>query len=261
MSESRPSCLKTGSTGSANYWSSVSIPSILPRHIAVCMDGNRRWSRQHNCSFEAAYHEAQNSAERLIDSCRLLGISALTLFVFSTENWKRSFVEVNVVMVLIEEMIRRRLLVWKMRNIRLKFIGSKNRLSTTLQELITNAESETRGNDGLLLTLALNYGGRQDLVQCIQRIGQEAKDGSLNPEDIDEEVIRSRLQSYRAFGEIGEPDLFIRSGGEKRMSNFMIWDLSYTEFYFDKTLWPDFQNKHFLAALREFSQRQRRFGR
>lgn len=229
----------------------------LPRHIAIIMDGNNRWSKQHNNSQLSGHRKGALQSRIITNYCADLGIEYLTLFVFSSENWLRPKKEVSSLMALFLSVLQQRE-VNKLhdRNIKINFIGDSSRFPKKLQEKMHIAKELTKNNTGLTVNVAANYGGRWDIVNAAKEIAEKVKQGSLEPDEINQKL----LQKHISIGDISEPDLCIRTGGEKRISNFLLWQFAYTELYFTDTFWPDFSKKEFDLALENYAKRQRRFG-
>lgn len=228
----------------------------MPRHVAIIMDGNGRWAQlrgKHRTFGHKAGAEAVRSA---VAFCRKRGIEALTLFAFSSENWKRPEDEVSVLMELFFTVLKREVKKLHKHNVRLRIIGDVSGFSERLQQRIAEAEQLTAGNTALQLNIAANYGGRWDISQAARRLAEQVKVGSIKPTDITEETLATQMQ----LADQPAPDLLIRTGGEHRISNFLLWQLAYAEFYFSKVLWPDFDDREFAAAIADFSCRERRFG-
>lgn len=231
--------------------------SSLPQHIAIIMDGNGRWAvKRHKPRF-TGHKAGVESVRSVVESCTKLGIKALTLFAFSSENWQRPKKEVETLMELFVTALEREVKSLHQNNIRLRFIGDRGAFKPKLQKRILEAESLTAGNSGLNLNIAANYGGKWDITQAVQKLAAEVKDGKL---DVDAITVDS-IQAHICLHDLPEPDLFIRTGGEHRISNFLIWQLAYTELYFTPTLWPDFNQAALIEALQSYAGRQRRFGR
>jgi undecaprenyl diphosphate synthase len=241
--------------------STQSIPEAhqVPEHIAVIMDGNGRWARKRFLPRVAGHKRGVETVRGLVKLCAQKHVKFLTLFAFSSENWRRPEEEVSFLMGLFMDALKREVVKLHDNNIRLKLIGDRSRFHPELIAQIEASEKLTATNTGLTLTIAANYGGRWDILQAVnklQRHALEAKQGAPSS-DITEEDLAAHLSMHYA----PEPDLFIRTGGEKRISNFLLWQLAYTEFYFTDTLWPDFDTKAFEAAIHSYQQRERRFGR
>ena len=229
----------------------------IPRHVAIIMDGNGRWAEQRHLPRIAGHRAGVDAVRGVVEACGEKGIEVLTLFAFSSENWRRPEEEVGLLMGLFMTALEQQAKRLHKNNVRLRIIGERSAFTAQLQSRITEAEQLTRSNTGLTLVVAANYGGRWDIAQAAGRIAAQAKAGELNPEDITPEVFETALSLH----DLPPPDLFIRTGGEKRISNFLLWQLAYTELYFTDTLWPDFDRQAFEDALASFGSRQRRFGR
>lgn len=228
----------------------------LPRHVAIVMDGNGRWAKQRFLPRPAGHREGVKAVQRVVKACIDQGVEVLTLFAFSSENWRRPQQEVSLLMELFLTTLRKDLRRLQSNNVRLRFIGDREAFPETLQAHITQAEARTACNSGLTLVIAVNYGGRWDITQAARQLAQEVKEGRLDPQDITVECVQERL----CLHDLPEPDLFIRTGGEQRISNFLLWQMAYTEFYFTDRLWPDYDAKDLAAACLSFAKRQRRFG-
>lgn len=233
------------------------ILSKQPRHIAIIMDGNGRWAKRKLLPRYAGHQAGLETVRRTIKLCMEQGVEVLTLFAFSSENWKRPPQEVNLLMKLFMTALQREVKKLHKNNIRLRLIGSREAFSEKLQTLIADAEDLTKNNTKFTLVIAANYGGRWDIVDTAKRLALQVQQNSLKAEDIDEELFNSQIN----LSDLTEPDLFIRTAGEQRISNFLLWQLAYTEMYFTNTLWPDFNEETFMEALKSFSSRERRFGR
>ena len=228
----------------------------LPRHVAIVMDGNGRWAQQRSLPRTAGHREGAKAARRVVRACGERGIEVLTLFAFSSENWRRPRPEVDVLMNLFLTTLRSEIRRLDETNVRLRFIGDPSAFSETLRKYMLEAERRTVANDGLTLVVAANYGGRWDIVQAARRISEEVRAGRLRPADITVD----RFHHYTCLADLPEPDLFIRTGGEQRISNFLLWQMAYTEFYFTDRLWPDYDADDLESACAAFAGRQRRFG-
>lgn len=229
----------------------------LPRHIAVIMDGNGRWARRRGLPRIAGHRAGVETVRGVVRACARRGIEVLTLFAFSSENWRRPAREVRLLMDLfvtaLEEEARR----LHEAGVRLRVIGERSAFPERLQRCIGDVELLTADNTGLTLVVAANYGGRWDIVQALRRLAERVAAGQLAPPAIDAALVGEGL----CLADLPEPDLFIRSGGEQRVSNFLLWQLAYTELYFTDCLWPDFDERQFERALDSYASRQRRFGR
>jgi undecaprenyl diphosphate synthase len=241
--------------------STQTIPDIgeIPNHIAVIMDGNGRWARKRFLPRVAGHKRGVETVRDLVKQCALLNVKYLTLFAFSSENWRRPDDEVSFLMGLFMDALKREVAKLHENNIRLKLIGDRSRFNKDLIKQIKISEKLTAKNTGLTLTIAANYGGRWDILQAVNKLKIDAPEANIHaaPGSITEEDLAANL----AMNYAPEPDLFIRTGGEKRVSNFLLWQLAYTEFYFTDTLWPDFDDEAFKAAIQSYQQRERRFGR
>ncbi len=235
----------------------VTMTEKLPRHVAIIMDGNGRWAKKRFMPRIAGHRAGVETVRNTVRACSRKGIEALTLFAFSSENWRRPREEVSLLMELLLGALQREVRKLHENNVCLRFIGDRSAFADKLAAKMTDAEQLTGANTGLQLMIAVNYGGRWDITQAARQLAREVADGKLSVADIDEALLQSRL----SLAGLPEPDLFIRTGGEQRVSNFLLWQLAYTELYFTDTLWPDFDDQAFDAALSSFAGRQRRFGR
>jgi undecaprenyl diphosphate synthase len=227
-----------------------------PRHVAIVMDGNGRWAQERGLPRSEGHRAGTKAVQRVVEACQEFGIRYLTLYAFSTENWKRPPNEVRALMALLREFLDDRLEDMLKNGIRLNVIGQTDRLPRLVRSRLERVIKRTaHGTEGTL-TLALSYGSRTEIVDAARRLAEEAKAGTLDPADITEDVVASRL--YTA--DLPDPDLVIRTAGEKRLSNFLLWQLSYAEFWFTDLCWPDFDREVLLQALSEFGGRKRRFG-
>jgi undecaprenyl diphosphate synthase len=228
----------------------------LPQHIAIIMDGNGRWAEARGEARTAGHKAGIEPVRMCIRECARRGIGALTLFAFSSENWRRPAQEVATLMGLFVEALDREVDELHANGVRLRMIGARHQLAVRLQQRVAAAEALTANNTGLKLQVAVSYGGRWDVVEAARELARRCASGELRPEDIDEASLSARLQ----LGDVPDPDLFIRTGGEHRISNFLLWNLAYTELWFCDTLWPDFGIPDLEAALADFTGRDRRFG-
>jgi len=229
----------------------------IPHHLAIIMDGNGRWAQARGKPRHAGHRAGVETVRRVIEMCGQEGVKVLTLFAFSSENWQRPETEVKMLMELFFTALNREIRRLQKRNVRLRIIGDISAFSEKLQQLIREGERLTAENDGLILQIAANYGGRWDITQAARSLARQVKAGLLQPEEIDESAFARQL----SFADQPDPDLFIRTGGEKRISNFMLWQCAYTELYFTDVLWPDFDDRALQDAFEDFAKRQRRFGR
>ncbi|MDJ0757753.1 MAG: isoprenyl transferase [Woeseiaceae bacterium] len=230
--------------------------SRIPVHVAVIMDGNGRWARKRALPRHVGHRSGVKSVREIVETAASRGVKYLTLFAFSSENFNRPRDEVSMLMSLFLESLQREVDELHKNNVRLRCVGARDQLNLALTEKITAAEALTADNDGLQLVLAVAYGGRWDIVNSTRRIAERVAAGEMEPEDIDEATVESEL-SLRG---LPDPDLLIRTGGEKRISNFLLWNLAYSELWFTDTQWPDFRARDFDEALEFFGKRQRRFG-
>jgi undecaprenyl diphosphate synthase len=228
----------------------------IPKHIAIIMDGNGRWAEARGLARHAGHKEGVRPVRMCIEESARRGVSALTLFAFSSENWQRPTVEVTSLMQLFLDAMDREVDDLHKNKVRLRFIGDRRALSVKLQARMAATEGLTAENPGLRLQVAVSYGGRWDIVQAARRLAAEVASGALPVDAIDEARFARELQ----LGDLVDPDLFIRTGGDHRISNFLLWNLAYTELYVCNELWPDFDVPHFEAALAAFAGRERRFG-
>ena len=230
-------------------------PQCLPNHVAVIMDGNGRWANQRGLPRVAGHRQGAKMLKDLLRCCKDWGVDALTAYAFSTENWRRPTAEVDFLMVLFEKMLRKELKEMHREGVRIRFIGDLSELSPSLQREIERAMVETANNTAIDFNVAINYGSRSEIVQACQQVAQKVERGELTAEAISEGTISQHL--YTAGS---DPDLLIRTSGEQRLSNFLLWQLAYTEMYFTHALWPDFDRGEFHRALQTYQQRDRRFG-
>lgn len=225
------------------------------RHVAIIMDGNNRWATQRGLSGTAGHEEGAERVRDVLDTCEKHGIEVITLFAFSSENWKRPDVEVRALMSLLASYLKKEVKQLRERGIRLRVVGRRDRFSARLKKLIADSELATEKGSRTLV-LALDYGGRWDITQAAEALSRQVQSGRLRPEDITEELM-SRSMS---LSDLPPPDLCIRTAGEQRISNFLLWQMAYTEFYFADCYWPDFDAVAFERAIDEYQRRQRRFG-
>ena len=229
----------------------------LPRHIAIIMDGNGRWARARLLPRYVGHREGVKSVRRAVEACLDKNIKVLTLFAFSSENWRRPGEEVSLIMDLFVGALKKEVVALNRNGVRLRFIGDRTAFSDNLCALIAAAEEETRGNSDLDLVIAANYGGQWDITRAVQMLAGRLATGELQPQDITPEVLAAEI----CMSDLPPPDLFIRTGGEQRISNFLLWQLAYTELYFTDVLWPAFNERELDSALSWYANRQRRFGR
>ncbi len=229
----------------------------VPRHVAVIMDGNNRWAKKRFLPGVAGHKAGVDAVRAVVETSAEQGIEVLTLFAFSSENWRRPEVEVNALMKLFIAALEREVKKLHRNNIRLVVMGDKTAFQQKIQDLIAEAEELTADNDRMTLVIAANYGGQWDIANAAKRIALEVEAGNLKAEDINEQL----FHKYTWLNEFPAPDLMIRTGGEERISNFMLWQTAYSEFYFSDALWPDFKQQEYKKALAAFANRVRRFGR
>ncbi|OWY65299.1 isoprenyl transferase [cyanobacterium TDX16] len=229
----------------------------LPRHVAVIMDGNGRWAKKQGLPRIMGHKRGVDVLKDLLRCCRDWGIQALTAYAFSTENWGRPLEEVEFLMTLFERVLRKELQEMLEENVQIRFVGDLEALPRSLQSEIERSMAETRSNRGICFTVATNYGGRQEILHACRAIAQQVQQGLLQPEEIDKEIFERHL--YTAG--ISDPDLLIRTSGEMRISNFLLWQMAYAEIYITESLWPDFNRTEFHRALAAYQQRERRFGK
>ena len=234
----------------------VPIFTKIPRHVAVIMDGNGRWATQRNLPRIEGHRKGAQALKKMVRLCDAWGIRALTVYAFSTENWKRPKEEVQFLMGLFERLIQRELDELCRESVQLRFIGDLSLLPQKLQAAINKAMAMTANNTGVCLTVALNYGGRKEILNACQKLVQQVQQGEIDTDEIDEQAFSDALDT----ASLPDPDLLIRTSGEMRLSNFLLWQLAYTELYVTSTLWPDFDRNEFYQALVEFQNRDRRYG-
>jgi len=228
-----------------------------PRHVAVIMDGNGRWAKQRGNDRSAGHRAGTDATRRIVRACGERGVEHLTLYTFSSENWQRPPLEVRALMSLLVEMVNQEIDDLHKNNVRLRTIGELSKMPDKPREAIEAGMRKTADNTGLNLHLALSYGGRQEILDGVRSMARAAQTGRVSPEEITEEMFRRSLYAP----DVPDPDLMIRTGGDRRISNFLLWQAAYAELWFTDVLWPDFSAEHLDEALTDFSGRQRRFGR
>jgi len=231
--------------------------SRLPNHVAVIMDGNGRWAKRLGKPRIRGHQRGVDALKELLRCCKDWGIPSLTAYAFSTENWGRPLEEVEFLMTLFERVLRRELEEMNQENVRIRFVGNLSGLPKSLQQEIERSMIQTKNNTAVNFTVATNYGGRQEIIQACQAIATEVQEGKITPSEIDEQLFEKHLYTK----ELINPDLLIRTSGEMRLSNFLLWQMAYAEIYVTDTLWPDFNRLQFYQALREYQGRERRFGK
>ena len=241
-----------------NNLNSDSLPIVndMPRHVAIIMDGNGRWAQNRGLPRVAGHKAGVETVRTIIKTCVEKGIEVITLFAFSSENWRRPKKEVSLLMGLFLAALQREVKKLHNNDVQLRIVGDVSAFDKKIQEQISKAEELTKNNKSLVLNIAANYGGQWDITQAVKALGKKIESGLLKADQIDSSLIAQHL----SMADLPEPDLFIRTGGEQRISNFLIWQLAYSELYFTNTLWPDFNREAFDEALASYAGRQRRFG-
>lgn len=229
----------------------------LPRHVAIIMDGNGRWAQRRSLGRVEGHKRGREAVETVVETCREIGIDYVTLYAFSTENWQRPPTEVRALMALLQRYLRSELPQMIRKNVRLRAVGDLDRLPAKVRDSLDNVMTATRNNTGLTVILALSYGAREEIIQATRTLALAVQRGELAPQDITEQHFTQALWT----ADIPDPDFLIRTSGEFRLSNFLLWQLAYTELYVTDTLWPDFTRDEFLRALANYQNRERRFGR
>lgn len=237
--------------------SAPSTPILLPRHIAIIMDGNNRYGKSKSLGKGQGHSAGKDALDPIVEYCREVGIEVLTVFAFSSENWQRPPAEVGLLMHLLALTINEQLPRMQKYNIQLRFIGDRSQLSADLQDLMADAEAKTAHYDAMTLVIAISYGGQWDIAHAAKKLAQQVQDGQLRAEDIDKEMLGRHVQ----LADAPAVDMLIRTGGEYRLSNFLLWQSAYAELFFTQTLWPNFTPIELAAMVAEFAQRQRRFGK
>ncbi|MCX7661935.1 MAG: isoprenyl transferase [Candidatus Omnitrophica bacterium] len=229
----------------------------LPQHIAIIMDGNGRWAKEHNLERTEGHREGIKRIKDIIEAGLDLGIKVVTFFSFFTENWQRPKREVQMLMRSLNNFLNKETNYLNQKNIRFRVIGREEPLPKYILKKLKEVEEKTKHNNRMQVVLALNYGARQEIIDAVKKISKEIKDGRISPEELEAEDFRKYLYA----GDLPDPDLLIRTSGELRISNFLLWQISYTELYFPKKYWPDFRREDLEEAIREYQKRERRFGR
>jgi undecaprenyl diphosphate synthase len=239
--------------------STLEVPAVtaVPKHVAIIMDGNGRWATSRHLPRMAGHERGVAALRRIVQACGEQGVEALTVFAFSSENWRRPEEEVSFLMGLFLMALEREVKALKEAKVQLRVVGDLSAFSQKLRKAIDRAVTQTADNRGLVLSVAVNYGGRWDVLSAFQRLISDHPELAQSPTTITED----KLRPYLALSDLPEPDLFIRTGGEQRVSNFMLWQLAYTELYFTDTLWPDFDEQSLALAFESYQRRERRFGR
>lgn len=233
-----------------------SLDLKVPAHVAVILDGNGRWAKKRHMPRTYGHKVGSQVVEDMLSVVDELGVKYFTVYAFSTENWKRSEEEVSTLMNILRIYLKDCVKKSMKNNVRCRVIGRRDELSSDIIESIENLEEKTKDNTGLNFTIAINYGGRDEITRAVKKIAEKVADGELTPDDITEDTINAHLDTW----ELPSPDLLIRSSGEQRLSNYLPWQLAYTEFYFTQTLWPDFNREEMIKAFEKYNGRERRFG-
>ena len=231
-------------------------PQVIPRHVAIIMDGNNRWAKRRGLPGAAGHRAGVEAVRGILRACRQHGVEVLTLFAFSSENWGRPQPEVRALLALLSRYLRSEVRELHKDGIRLRFIGQRSRFSERLRRLMQQSEQLTAGNTRATVSIAVDYGGQWDIAQAAQKLARQVQEGSLQPEQITPEL----MDRHVSISDLPRPDLCIRTGGDARISNFMLWHFAYSELYFTNVLWPDFSEAEFALALADYSRRERRFG-
>ncbi len=231
--------------------------SKVPTHIAVIMDGNGRWAKKQGKARVFGHKNGVKSVREIIETSAEIGVRYLTLYAFSTENWNRPKLEVKTLMSLLVSSLKKELASLQKNNVKLQTIGNLKHLPVKAQKEISEVTAKTKNNSKITLTLALSYGAREEIVQAIQKISKKVVNNALNIKEIDEKIINNHLYTFT----LPDVDLLIRTSGEKRISNFLLWQIAYAELYFTEVLWPDFRKEHLYQAIVEYQNRERRFGK
>ena len=229
---------------------------VIPRHVALILDGNGRWAKKRGLPRTAGHKQGCVAVEQIVEDAARLGIEYLTVYGFSTENWKRSAEEVGALMQLFRFYTKRLLKIAGENNVRVKMIGDRYRFAQDIIDGINTLEEKTRDNTGLTFVIAVNYGSRDEIRRAVQKMLTDCRDGKLSPEEVDE----AKITSYLDTAGIPDPDLMIRTSGELRLSNYLLWQLAYAELYVTDTLWPDFDREELIRAIEAYNKRERRFG-
>ncbi len=229
----------------------------IPNHIAIIMDGNGRWAKERHRPRTYGHAKGAKVLEQILQDADDLGVNYLTVYAFSTENWARPLEEVKVIMNLFREYLVSSVAKCMKNNVRTRIIGDRSKFSPDIIEAMNNLEETTKNNTGIQFQIAMNYGARDEILRAVRMIAEQAKNSNMDPSAIDEDLFHSYLDT----AEIPDPDLLIRTSGEERLSNFLLWQLAYAEFYFTDVLWPDFDKKELIKAIEKFSSRDRRYGK
>ena len=231
--------------------------NFLPKHVAIIMDGNGRWAKKRGMTRVFGHKKGVNAVRETVEAATELGIQALTLYTFSTENWKRPKVEVDILMGILVNSLKKELKLFQENNVKLQAIGNIEKLPQKAKKELKEVIEKTKNNNKLILTLALNYGSREEIVNAVKNISKKIVNNELKIEEIDENIINSHLYTFTLPG----VDFLIRTSGEKRISNFLLWQIAYAELHFTDILWPDFKKENFYEAILNYQSRERRFGK
>ncbi|GIL63903.1 hypothetical protein Vafri_17915 [Volvox africanus] len=234
--------------------------AAVPSHVACIMDGNFRWGCRRGGDWRRGHEEGVSALRRVVKFCRRDGVKALTVYAFSTENWERSHEEVGFLMRLMERTLDMEVPELRSQGVRVSFAGNRAALPESLQRVMSRVEEQTANNSDLILCVCLSYGGQQDIIQAVRQICLEVQQGKLAPDQVTEKSLSERLSTYMTRMLVGEPDLLIRTSGEQRLSNFLLWECAYTELYFTPTCWPDFDFRDWQDAMLHYASRRRRYG-
>ncbi|MCP4521867.1 MAG: isoprenyl transferase [Cytophagales bacterium] len=239
-----------------NIKDNISLDNI-PKHVAIIMDGNGRWAKKVGALRAFGHKNGVNTVRTTVEACVELGIKNLTLYAFSTENWNRPKLEINALMQLLVSSLEKEIDELDKQGVFINTIGEMDKLPGNCSKALSRAKAQTKNNTQLTLTLALSYSGRWDLTNAIQSIAEKVSEGALSPQEIDQEIIQEHLSTAH----LHEPELLIRTSGEMRISNFLLWEIAYSEIYVTETLWPDFSKEEFFKAIIDYQNRERRFGK
>lgn len=228
----------------------------IPAHISVILDGNGRWAKKRGLPRKSGHVQGCKALEKILEDAARIGVKYFSVYAFSTENWKRSEDEVSALMQLFRYYAKKLMKTAADNNIRVLMIGEKSRFDNDIAEAISNLVQSTKDNTGMTFVMAVNYGSRDEITRAVKKMLEDCRDGRIEPDDVDEDMISSYLDTAG----IPDPDLLIRTSGEQRLSNFLLWQLAYTEFYFPDVLWPDFKREDLIKAIEQYNKRERRFG-
>ena len=228
----------------------------MPKHIAIIMDGNRRWAKEQGLDYRKGHQAGADTVEKIVTYANEIGLKYLTVYAFSTENWKRTEEEVGALMLLFNKFLDKYIKIADTKNVKIKFIGDRTALSKSLAEKMTKAEERTKNNSGLLFSVGINYGGRDEIIHAVKNISEDLKNGKINSEDITTDL----FSNYLYTAGMPDPDLVIRTSGEMRTSNFLPWQIVYSEFLFLDKYWPDFSEEDLDNAIEAYQKRNRKFG-